>query len=165
MSSCACVISVCSAAPIFRPAETLEVVSAPQNFMARGPMFLRLHDGNQGCRAKKYWPACRNLRVPYLKCLSCKWALRNIILKYKTENLTKIILLFCPVRKIINLYKICFLMLRKKILQNKTDNLTKIIWSSSIKKTGYIENVSKIFYKRDNIIIAETSTVLIGNNK
>ena len=129
MSSCACVISVCSAAPIFRPAETLEVVSAPQNFMARGPMFLRLHDGNQGCRAKKYWPACRNLRVPYLKCLSCKWALRNIILKYKTEN------------------------------------LTKIIWSSSIKKTGYIENVSKIFYKRDNIIIAETSTVLIGNNK
>ena len=66
--------------------------------------------------------------------------LRNIILKYKTENLTKIILLFCPVRKIINLYKICILMLRKKILQNK------IIWSSSIKKTGYIENVSIWFF-------------------
>ena len=42
--------------------------------MARGLMFLRLHDGNLGCRAKKNWPACRNLRVPYLKCLSCKWA-------------------------------------------------------------------------------------------
>ena len=66
--------------------------------------------------------------------------LRNIILKYKTEKLTKIILLFCPVRKIINLYKICILMLRKKILQNK------IIWSSSIKKTGYIENVSIWFF-------------------
>ena len=25
-------------------------------------------------RAKQFWPACRNLSVPYLKCLSCKWA-------------------------------------------------------------------------------------------
>ena len=71
--------------------------------------------------------------------------LRNIILKYKKENLAKIILLYCPIRRIIDLYNICFPMLRKQILQNKTDNLTKIIWFSSIEKPEYIENVSMFF--------------------
>ena len=32
------------------------------------------------------------------------------------------------------------------------------------KITGYIENVSMIFYKADNIIIADTPIVLIANN-
>ena len=56
-------------------------------------------------------------------------------------------------------------MLRKQILQNKTDNLTKITWSSSIKKTGYIENVSMVFYKADNSIIEDTHSYNSINSK
>ena len=57
-------------------------------------------------------------------------------------------------------------MLRKQILQNKTDNLTKITWSSSIKKKkGYIKNVSMVFYKADNAIIADTHSYNSINSK
>ena len=62
--------------------------------------------------------------------------LRNIILKYKIENLTKIILLFCPVRRIIDLYEMCFLV--KKTNLTKQDHLPRLFGPAQIKKTEYL---------------------------
>lgn len=69
LSLCACVIS----------SQAGRLTSLRWSLCRAAWRFLRVPDENQECRDKEDWTAYRNLRVPYLKWLSCKRAFNFII--------------------------------------------------------------------------------------